>query len=206
MQLAAPDCGPQRVAAPTASALQARRNTPDVHSQRHLLHPIRHVGSGKPAFAAAVVLDVAIALPDAATDAEIEFLYVLVLAQIRSLAVQHDSAVLKNVSVAGVAEGDIAVLLRNQEANVSLLVQPMDDFENLLDKQWCETHGRLVEQDHARTCHHGAADDRHLLLATRRVTGEALATLPKPREICIDLVEIPCDAGTVVTACEGAGQ
>ena len=44
------------------------------------LRSIQTVGSGKPALAAAIVLDVAIASPAAASETEVEFLYILVLA------------------------------------------------------------------------------------------------------------------------------
>ena len=82
----------------------------------------------------------------------------------------------------------------------------MHDFENLLDQQRRKTHGRFVEQDHARSRHHGAADHGHLLLAARGVAGKTFAAFTQPREIAIDLVEILRDAGTVATAREGAGQ
>jgi hypothetical protein len=88
-------------------------------------------GSGKPALAALVVLDVLERAPPLAANTEIEFLHVLVLAQILGLAIHDDAAGFENVAVGGVAQRDVGVLLGQQERHALLLVEFLDDLEDL---------------------------------------------------------------------------
>ena len=85
--------------------------------------------------------------------------------------------------MAGVFERHVDVLLGEQKRHALLLVEPVDDLENLLDDLRRQPHRGLVEQDHFRARHQGAADRAHLLLAARCVAGERTAPLADAREI-----------------------
>src|SRR6202171_3654480 len=71
----------------------------------------------QPSLAALVMLHVAERLALAFGDAEIEFLHVLVLAQRLRLAVHHDAAALEDVTVSGVFQRHVGILLGEQERN-----------------------------------------------------------------------------------------
>ena len=73
--------------------------------------------------------DVAVTLPPGRREPEIEFLNVLVAAQIGRGAVYHDPSVFENVAVLGMAQRDIGVLLGDQKPDMLILVQPVDDRE-----------------------------------------------------------------------------
>src|ERR1700730_16553248 len=151
--------------------------------------------SRQPALAALVVLDVAVALAAAGGDAEIELLDVLVGAQCRGVAVEHDATVLQDVAVIGVAQRDVGVLLGEQEADALVAGEALDDVEDLLDYRRREPHRRLVEQDHLGPRHQRAADRDHLLLAARDVAGEALLALLQAREKAVAEIEVPPNTG-----------
>src|SRR5215475_2869256 len=77
---------------------------------------IRNVGRlSIPAAAPAVLLDVAIAAAALAAAAEIELADILVTAQPLGRAVEDDAAVLDHVAVVGDVEGDLGVLLHEQD-------------------------------------------------------------------------------------------
>src|SRR4051794_19958220 len=161
--------------------------------------------TSEPALAATVVLDVAERAAALAADAEGELLHVLVLAQGRGVAVEHDAAILEDVAVMGVAQRHVGVLLGQQDRHLLLLVEVLHNAEDLLDQLRRQAHRRLVEQDGAGAAHQGTADRRHLLLAAGGVAGLAGAPFLEPREVVIDLLEVVSDLALAAMD-EGAGQ
>ncbi len=121
--------------------------------------------SREPALAPLVVFDVPEGAPALAADTEIELLHVLILAQRLRLTIEHDPARFQNVSVFGIAQRHIGVLLCQEKGDALLLIQLSDDLEDFFDQLRCKPHGRFVKQDHLRSRHERPADCRHLLLA-----------------------------------------
>src|SRR5512138_871253 len=110
---------------------------------------VRGAIGSKPALAALVELEVLVArLAHAA--AEVELLHVLVRAQLVRLAVEDDAAALHDVAVVGDAEGEVRVLLDEQEARLLLAVHAHDDVEDLAHEERREAERRLVEEDEPR--------------------------------------------------------
>ena len=126
------------------------------------------------------------------------------LQQLARDAVRDDAAVLENVAASGAQR---VIVFCSASGNDTLSsVEIAHDLENLLDDLRCESHRRLVEQDHRRLRHQRPADRRHLLLAARRIAGKACAPLAQPRKVVIDLVERRCDLAARPLARECAGQ
>src|SRR5579883_414531 len=73
------------------------------------------IGSGEPALAPAVMLDLAVAFAPGGGKAEIELLHILVAAQGLRRAIHDDAAVLEDVAIIGIAQRDVGVLLGEQE-------------------------------------------------------------------------------------------
>src|SRR4029077_7351063 len=106
-------------------------------------------GSGEPALAAPVLLEVAIGLARAdLVEPEIELLDVGVLLQGFSRALEYDPAVLHDVAVVGDIERHGGVLLDQEHGQAALFAQTPDDGEDLLDEPRRQAERRLVEQDY----------------------------------------------------------
>src|SRR5947207_1883800 len=147
--------------------------------------------SCEPPLAAAVVLDVAVALSLAdPREAEIELLDVLVLADRLRVALQHDPPVLHHVAVLRDLERHRRVLLGEQHGDMLLAVQAEDDVEDLLHEHRRQAHRGLVEQHELRPRHERAPDRDHLLLAARDVARLGGAPLLEAREVTVDDLEI----------------
>src|SRR5215468_4985783 len=149
----------------------------------------RDAPSRQPALAAAVVLDVAVALAAAGGEAEVEFLDVVVGAQPLAGAVHDHPTILEDVAVVGIAERDVGVLLRQQEAHLALTIEPADDLVDLLDDLRREPHRGFVQQNHAGARHQRAAERGHLLLAAGDVARQTLPSLLEARKIGIYPIE-----------------
>ena len=63
-------------------------------------------------------------------------------------------------------ERQAGILLNKQQADVLLLVDPMQNAENLLHDQRRETKRGLVQQQQLGPQHERTSDGEHLLLAT----------------------------------------
>src|SRR5256885_13725117 len=146
--------------------------------------------SGKPPLPAAVVLHVLEAPALARGDAEIELLDVLVRGELHGGAVHDHPAVLEDVAVIGVAQGDVGILLCQEKAHALLLIEAPHDLEDFLDDLRREPHRRLVEQDHARMRHQRAPECGHLLLSPRGVAGERAAPLLQLRKVAVHFLEV----------------
>src|SRR6266545_1301881 len=171
-----------------------------------LMEPRRGARSREPPLAALVVLDVAVALALAdAREPEVELLDVLVLADGRAVAVEHDPAGFHDVGVLCGAERHRGVLLGQQHGDPLIAIQPRDDLVDLRDQHRRQPHGRLVQQHELGMGHEGAADGQHLLLAARDVAGLAVATLLEPSEVPVDHLKVALERGTIAPRV-GAGQ
>src|SRR5262249_48672676 len=89
-----------------------------------------------PAFSALVELQVLEALaPAGLAEPEIEFADIVVAAQRVGRALEDDPAVLHHVAVVGDAQGDLSVLLDQEERRPALDVDLADDVEDLAHEQ-----------------------------------------------------------------------
>ena len=73
-------------------------------------------------------------------------------------------------------------------------------LEDLLDQQRRQTHGRLVQQQHLRLAHQGAAHGQHLLFAAGKRTGGLVAALLQARQQVKHHVEVILDGLFAVAA------
>src|SRR5215471_21012856 len=105
---------------------------------------MRAACSRQPALAAFIMLTFAERFALALGDAQVEFLDVLVLAQRRRLAVEHDATALQDIAVARVAQRHVGVLLGEQERHALVLIEAFDDPENLLHDLRRKPHRGLV--------------------------------------------------------------
>src|SRR3982074_2698473 len=78
--------------------------------------------------------------------AEIEFLDVLGMHQPLATVVHDDAADLQHIAVMRRLQRDPGALLDQQDRHARLLVDPLDDGEDQLDKHRRESQRRLVEQ------------------------------------------------------------
>src|SRR5450756_2560849 len=90
--------------------------------------------------------------------AEVEFLDVLVLAQLGPGPVQNYASVFHHVAVVGDRQRHVGVLLDDKERDAFLLPQALDQFENLGNDHRRQSQRRLVEQDQPRPGHKCAPD------------------------------------------------
>src|SRR5690606_15062266 len=101
--------------------------------------------SGKPALAALVMLDVAVAFCALrAAHAEIEFAHILVLDETLGRAVEDDLAGLHDVAVVRYRECDGGILLDQQHRHARLSIDACDDGEDFFDQKWRQAKGRLI--------------------------------------------------------------
>src|SRR5215210_2151063 len=100
-----------------------------------------------------------------------------VLAQRGRLVGQRHGAGLEHVGPLRHVKREVRVLLDEQDRR-ALPVDLRDRLVDALDKDRCNPHRRLVEQEQRRLGHQGAADSEHLLFATgHRAALLALALL-----------------------------
>src|SRR3984893_12920738 len=130
----------------------------------------------------------------AVLDAEIELLDVVFLQKARAGIFHHDAADFQHITVVGEVQGHIRVLLDEENGHPLFPVDPADDVEDLLDEPGGEPQRRLVQQDHLRPGHQGAADRQHLLLAARHGAGALLGARPEYREVVVHHLHVLGDA------------
>src|SRR5687768_7097235 len=87
----------------------------------------------QPALTAPVMLGIAVALALVSAQAQVKLLHVLVARKRRGRAVHDYASGFEDVAVIGIAQRDVGVLLREQEAHALFLVQVAHDLENFLD-------------------------------------------------------------------------
>src|SRR5262245_65449612 len=130
-------------AAPAATVIERPPSTvsPPKRSERRSM-----ASSAIPSPAAAVLLDVAVALALAAGAAEIEFLDVGMAAQALGGAVEHDAAVLHHVAVVGDLERDRRALLDDEDGDAELAPDLGEPAQQVLDHDRGEAERALVDQ------------------------------------------------------------
>ena len=105
----------------------------------------------------------------------------LVAGKRRGRRVDHHPAAVQDDDVVGDVEGELGVLLDQQDRQ-PLLLQAPDRGHHLGDDLRRQALRRLVEQQHPRVRHQRPADRQHLLLAARQDAGIVLAPLGELRE------------------------
>src|SRR5262245_57557489 len=105
--------------------------------------------SGKPAFAALIVLDVAVGFARAdLVEAKIELADIGVGAQGLNATFQHDAPAFHDVAMMGYSQGHGGVLLDQEDGELLLFGQAPDDGEDLRNQHGREAQRGLIEQDH----------------------------------------------------------
>src|SRR5690606_31971985 len=97
--------------------------------------------------------------------AEVGGLELRVVAEILARAVHGHAAGLEHVGVAADLEGEVGVLLDEQDGDALPPVDLDDLLEDRGDQPGCDAEGELVEYMEARAAREGAADREFLLLA-----------------------------------------
>src|ERR671917_1086071 len=120
-----------------------------------------------------------------------------VLAQLLGGGGVDDGAGLQDVAAGGDLEGDVRVLL-DEEDGGALGVDLLDDVEDALDEDGSQAHRGLVEEEQLGAAHQGASDGEHLLLAPAHRAGLLLYALLQAGEELEDAVHVPADAVAVV--------
>src|SRR5918997_5561435 len=106
-----------------------------------------------------------------------------VLAQLLGGGGVDDGAGLQDVAAGGDLEGDVRVLL-DEEDGGALGVDLLDDVEDALDEDGSQAHRGLVEEQELGAAHQGAPDGEHLLLPPAHRSGLLLdALLQAAREL-----------------------
>src|SRR5438876_2374483 len=160
--------------------------------------PWPRCGSGQPALAAPVVLQVAIGFAGADfVEPEIELLDVGVLPQRFGGTLENDAAVLHDIAAVGDIERHGGVLLDQEHGQAALFAQPADDPEDLLDEPRRQAERGLVEQNHLGLGHQRPADHQHLLLAARKITRGLVAALPQRRKDVVDAADAFADCSKI---------
>src|SRR6266404_6676480 len=80
--------------------------------------------------------------------AEVEFLDVLIIAQLVGAAVEHHLALLHDITVARDRERSARILLHQQNGDAEVAVDLADDPEYFLHQERRQSHRWLVHQDH----------------------------------------------------------
>src|SRR5690606_25063 len=68
-------------------------------------------------------------------------------------------------------------VLFGQKYGCPLAPQLLDGFKDFSDDFWGQAQGRLIKQKQARSAHERPADREHLLLSSRKRTGELCQTV-----------------------------
>ena len=83
-----------------------------------------------------------------------------------------------------------AAVLHCPAAGNAGLRQLLCNHQDIIDDVWCESEGRLVEDEKLRLTHECAGDGHHLLLTTGKGTGDLSGSLLQLREPVVALLEI----------------
>ena len=110
-------------------------------------------------------------------------------AQLGGRPLALDLAAGENVRAVGELERAVHVLLDEQDGG-SLLAQPCQELEDLVDENRCEAERGLVEQEQLRAGHERAPDGEHLLLAAGKRPRHLPGALAQDREELED--PLPC--------------
>src|SRR5918998_3293401 len=113
-----------------------------------------------------------------------------VLAQLLGGGRIDDGAGLQDVAAGGDLEGDVRVLL-DEEDGGALGVDLFDDAEDALDEDGSQAHRGLVEEQELGAAHQGAPDGEHLLLAPAHRSGLLLDALLQAGKKLEDAGHIP---------------
>src|SRR2546426_6044038 len=100
-----------------------------------------------------------------------------VLTQTVDGALGGDLPVFEDVTAARYREGEIQVLLDQQEGQAELATHRSQDLLELLNNGRLKSFGGLIEEEQARLEHNAPRDRQHLLLATRQGSARLTASL-----------------------------
>ena len=105
-------------------------------------------------------------------------------------AVEDDAAVLDDVAVGGDLEGQLGVLLDEQDGHAGIAVKALNCLEDRVDDLGRQAEGGLVEHEQLGLGHQRSADREHLLLATGQIAGDPGGHVAEFGQQPIDLLEV----------------
>src|SRR5260370_15697029 len=105
--------------------------------------------------------------------------------------VVDDRAALQYHNTIGQPQNLLRILLDNDRTNAAGAGDGAERPQQLLDDDWRQTLGRLVQQQHFWVQRQRPADCQHLLLAAGELVAEIIATLPQAREHLVDFRHFP---------------
>ena len=76
--------------------------------------------------------------------AQIELLYIFIAGQVGGRAVHDYASVFQNVAIVGMTQGDVGILLGQQDASFLVLLEPAQDTEYFVDDLRRKAHPRFV--------------------------------------------------------------
>ena len=100
---------------------------------------------------------------------------------------------LEHIGALAEVEGEQRVLLDEQDGDSLLLVQPSQEYRQLLDDDRGEPERELVDREQPRLRHQRTADRDHLLLASRCPARRAIAQLAELGQELVDALEPVAD-------------
>src|SRR2546428_6681908 len=107
-----------------------------------------------------------------------------------------DPTHLEDVRARGMRQGEVGVLLHDEDRHPVLLLHACECFEDLLHDQGCEAERWFVEQEELRSRHHRAPEREHLLLAARHRAGLLVPPFFEPREKREDALRVFLELAT----------
>src|SRR5712691_2451159 len=116
----------------------------------------------------------------------------LVIAHLAGAAAERDAAGVEDHHLVGEVEGELDVLL-DQENRLAFLLQSRDGAAHFGDDQGREAFGGLVHQQHARISHERPPDREHLLLASGKRARQLLQPLFQPWKQLDHALQVPRD-------------
>ena len=103
----------------------------------------------------------------------------------------HNTAALQHEGVLRQPQGDVGVLLHQDEGVCAFAGHPPDRCGELFDHDRRQTFEWLIEQQQRRISHKRAGDRQHLLLAAGELIAEIAPAFGEPREQVVHIAELP---------------
>src|SRR5712691_10964383 len=119
----------------------------------------------------------------------------LVVSHLAGASAECDAAGVEDHDLVGEVEGELDVLL-DQQNRLAFLLQAQESATHLRDDQRREPLGRLIHQQQARISHERAADREHLLLPSGERAGSLLQPLLQTGKELHHPLECPRDGDT----------
>src|SRR5690606_25020192 len=149
------------------------------------------IKSSQPALAAPVMFDIPeIAAIFLAGEAEIKFLYILVVLQLVAGPVEDDAAVVHHIAIVALADRSMGILFDEENRQPFVALDLADHLKELLDQNGREAHRRFIQHQDARARHHCSCDEQHLHFTAREKSRRPLQKIGEAGEVVKDLFTV----------------